>query len=170
MKTCTKCSKEKELVEFYKKPLSKDGFHSICIDCIKISQAIYYKKWYQENKQSKRSSNAAWFSDNPSKLNEYQKKYFQSHQDKWRLKGHRRRALKLGGGVYSITIEEVKSMMKRPCFYCGEESKHIDHIVPLSRGGRHSIGNLIQACASCNLSKSNKFIIEWRSINYGIRR
>lgn len=161
MKTCVKCNREKELTEFYKQRSSKNGFQSSCISCTKISQAIYHKKWYQEHKESKLSSNAAWFAANPDKFNEYQRTYFQSNQDKWKLKGHRRRALKLHGGVYSVTVKEITNMMKRPCFYCGEESKHIDHIIPLSRGGRHSIGNLIQACASCNLSKSNKLIIEW---------
>jgi 5-methylcytosine-specific restriction endonuclease McrA len=30
---------------------------------------------------------------------------------------------------------------------------HIDHVVPLSAGGRHSLDNLVLACAPCNLSK-----------------
>lgn len=161
MKTCTKCNKEKELVEFYKQRLSKDGLQTACIVCTKTSHAIYHKEWYQKNKESKLLSNAKWHAKNPSKMNEYQKSYFKSHPEKFKLKSHRRRTLKLNGGVYSVTVKEIADMLKRPCFYCGEESKHIDHIVPLSRGGRHSIGNLIQACASCNLSKNNKFVIEW---------
>jgi 5-methylcytosine-specific restriction endonuclease McrA len=161
MKTCTRCDKEKELVEFYKERLSKDGFQTVCVACTRIAQAIYHKEWYQKNKESKLLSNAKWHAENPDKMSEYQKSYFKSHPEQSRLKGSRRRARKLNGGVYSVTVKEIADMLKRPCFYCGEESKHIDHIVPLSRGGRHSIGNLIQACASCNLSKSNKFVIEW---------
>ena len=134
---------------------------TVCIVCTKTSQAIYHKEWYQKNKESKLLSNAEWHAKNPGKMNEYQKSYFKAHPEKFKLKSHRRRTLKLNGGVYSVTVKEIADMLKRPCFYCGEESKHIDHIVPLSRGGRHSIGNLIQACASCNLSKNNKFVIEW---------
>jgi hypothetical protein len=50
------------------------------------------------------------------------------------------------------------------CVYCGaqDEALHIDHIVPLSRGGRNDDGNLAPACARCNLSKGSKTLEEWR--------
>lgn len=37
-----------------------------------------------------------------------------------------------------------------------------DHVVPLSRGGRHSIGNLLPACKRCNQEKNAKTIMEWK--------
>jgi hypothetical protein len=46
---------------------------------------------------------------------------------------------------------------KATCHLCGkkcrEEEIHLDHLVPLSRGGDHSAANLRVACATCNLSK-----------------
>jgi 5-methylcytosine-specific restriction endonuclease McrA len=33
---------------------------------------------------------------------------------------------------------------------------HIDHFHPLSKGGKHSIDNLVASCAKCNLSKGSK--------------
>lgn len=39
---------------------------------------------------------------------------------------------------------------------------HIDHIFPKSRGGKDSISNLITSCRSCNLSKSDKTLYEWK--------
>lgn len=51
------------------------------------------------------------------------------------------------------------------CAYCKADLSsgyHWDHVVPLSRGGSHSEGNLTPACPSCNLSKSNKTVMEWR--------
>lgn len=33
---------------------------------------------------------------------------------------------------------------------------HIDHRIPLSRGGAHDPSNIVLACASCNLSKHDK--------------
>lgn len=67
-----------------------------------------------------------------------------------------------GGIRFSITTAELRKMYASPCAYCGAPSEHIDHIIPLSRGGRHSIGNLTGACKPCNLSKGSKFITEWR--------
>lgn len=45
------------------------------------------------------------------------------------------------------------------CQYCGKKAPdvvlHIDHIDPVSNGGRSEILNLITSCYSCNLGKSN---------------
>jgi 5-methylcytosine-specific restriction endonuclease McrA len=38
----------------------------------------------------------------------------------------------------------------------------MDHVVPLSRRGRHSIGNVVLACPACNNSKGRRYLVEWR--------
>jgi len=49
------------------------------------------------------------------------------------------------------------------CTYCSraEGPFHIDHIIPVSRGGSNRDDNLCVACAPCNLSKSAKLGREW---------
>ena len=46
------------------------------------------------------------------------------------------------------------------CTYCGEpvpkKSRHVDHIIPFSRGGLHVPENLAISCARCNLRKRGK--------------
>jgi hypothetical protein len=46
------------------------------------------------------------------------------------------------------------------CQYCGDKAPkvilHIDHVVPVSKGGDNDILNLVTACASCNGGKSNR--------------
>lgn len=39
------------------------------------------------------------------------------------------------------------------CAYCGDPWQHIEHVVPVSRGGVHGLRNLVPACARCNLTK-----------------
>jgi 5-methylcytosine-specific restriction endonuclease McrA len=50
------------------------------------------------------------------------------------------------------------------CAYCGgnDGGIHMDHVIPLSRGGRHAIGNVLPACQGCNLSKGAKLVAEWK--------
>lgn len=49
------------------------------------------------------------------------------------------------------------------CVYCGsEEDLTCDHVVPLVRGGTNDNENLATACRSCNSSKGDKLLEEWR--------
>lgn len=49
------------------------------------------------------------------------------------------------------------------CAYCGTDNGpfEIDHVVPYSRGGAHSIENFALSCSSCNRSKGARFVEEW---------
>lgn len=44
------------------------------------------------------------------------------------------------------------------CAYCGDEAKHVDHIIPVAHGGTNDLENLTAACARCNQLKSDKTI------------
>lgn len=92
------------------------------------------------------------------------------------------------GGIYAPIYDEWKLRSRRDdrrppipvllqnavydrdgpiCSYCGTgplESWHIDHIIPWSRGGGHSLENLCVSCASCNLSKGAKTPEEWGAL------
>ena len=75
----------------------------------------------------------------------------------------RRRARLLNNGVFAVIEKDMRRLLNSNCAVCGAAGEHIDHIIPISRGGRHSIGNLQTLCAFCNLSKNNKLSIEWRA-------
>jgi hypothetical protein len=56
----------------------------------------------------------------------------------------------------------LKTAESIPCAYCGTptgkgKDRHADHVVPLSRGGKHCVDNLVPSCASCNRRKGDKF-------------
>jgi 5-methylcytosine-specific restriction endonuclease McrA len=47
------------------------------------------------------------------------------------------------------------------CFYCGEKidmTGHLDHMVPIYRGGGNYLRNLVAACKRCNLTKGTDII------------
>jgi 5-methylcytosine-specific restriction endonuclease McrA len=49
------------------------------------------------------------------------------------------------------------------CAYCGELDAALqkDCVLPLSRGGRYTVENVVPACRSCNASKSNDEVTGW---------
>lgn len=56
------------------------------------------------------------------------------------------------------------------CYYCGRTSfsdgmkLHVDHIVPLKKGGKDIAGNLVTSCAECNIQKFTTGILEIRAM------
>lgn len=61
------------------------------------------------------------------------------------------------------------------CFYCGiplcgphHAKSHVDHLVPVSRGGTDDPVNLVKACERCNLAKGDWNDVEfftWKKYN-----
>lgn len=84
----------------------------------------------------------------------------------WKATLLRRMAAKHTTDLALVTGKDLARLVRRYgglCAYCRERPyKHFDHVIPLSRGGRHGIGNLLPACAPCNLAKGARFLAEWR--------
>lgn len=61
------------------------------------------------------------------------------------------------------TRDKVFARDGEVCAYCGTTDGpfHLDHVLPLSRGGCNSDHNLTVACAPCNISKRNRTPEEW---------
>ena len=122
---------------------------------IKVRKAEYNKNAPKEVKERKK---------------EYDKQYFASEAGKLVITKsvHKRRAQKLSsddGTVTSQALEELKITQNQLCAYCGtlldftaKGKVHLDHVIPLSKGGAHSITNVVWSCAHCNLLKSDKII------------
>ena len=158
---CTKCKKERPANRFDKDPKKANGLRSDCYDC----RNAYKKKRYYENLElSRAKQRAAYAKMTPEqKLKKWEtKRNTPSYMATALAVGHRRRAAKINRGVFEVTSEEIKRILDSSCAECGStESIQVDHIVPLSRGGRHSIGNLQPLCSRCNQSKGAKFMVEF---------
>ena len=59
-----------------------------------------------------------------------------------------------------------RQLAKGRCYYCGRsvppKALTMDHIVPMSRGGRSTKGNVVTACKACNNKKKYMLPIEWQ--------
>jgi 5-methylcytosine-specific restriction endonuclease McrA len=74
-----------------------------------------------------------------------------------RQKSKRRKALMRNSVAIQVTGRVIKARFAEfghRCAYCGAGGDlHIEHVVPISKGGGHAIGNIVPACESCNYSK-----------------
>ncbi len=54
-----------------------------------------------------------------------------------------------------VTRQAVFGRDRHQCQYCSAPAESIDHIVPRSRGGRHTWENVVACCRRCNMRKAN---------------
>ena len=51
------------------------------------------------------------------------------------------------------------------CHWCGvpvDDGYHFDHVMPVSRGGKSALDNLVISCPTCNSRKSAQLPSEWQ--------
>ncbi len=94
-------------------------------------------------------------------------RYYQpGGKEKVTARYHLRRArLQASSGTYAPSQIQTKLKKQRHrCYYCMAEfvkqkqkyKYHIEHVIPLSRGGTNDIDNIVLSCPLCNLKKGNK--------------
>jgi 5-methylcytosine-specific restriction endonuclease McrA len=76
----------------------------------------------------------------------------------------RRRAAQIDTDVDRYWLRVLRA---DPCSYCGDLGGHIDHIVPISRGGPHCVSNLTSACRACNSSKNRRPLLAFLNTKGG---
>lgn len=126
-------------------------------------RSLYYKEYAQKNRERLRLYQREWAKNNRDKERLKSAKYLAKNKEKNALKSQKRRALEKQRESFLILDREVKRLYSRPCANCSSKDNiTLDHIVPLFRGGRHSVGNLQPLCKSCNSQKQHRTIMEWR--------
>jgi len=148
----------------------------------------YQKEHYAapENKAKRAKTSAAWRAANRESLLAKKTAYRRAHPNQfkeWRAKNptylkewraahpasvqasKAARRLLENADRRLVTEKDWARLLSRyggRCAFCGASGKMTaEHVVPLNRGGRHSIGNLLPACISCNSSKHDRLLVEW---------
>ena len=161
-KTCTKCGKTKSLDDFYRDKGMPDGRRGDC----KVCNLRKTREHYQRTIDQRNAYSRKYYRENKEKILQYQLEYARANREKVRAYGRSYRAKKNNVEAYKVTDKDCMNIKNQPCLMCGStENVHIDHIIPISKGGRHAIGNLQPLCKPCNTAKSNKYMIEWRAVN-----
>lgn len=158
-KVCSKCKKPYPCTEeyFQRKGGSRKGLVSVCKPCTKKLGAISYL----ENREKVLVKHAEWEKAHLKERNAYKDNWRKDHPDVHNAKEARRRARKRGSPVVKFTAKDwlvVKEAYGFRCAYCRRKSKKLtmDHVIPLSKGGNHTLENICPCCRSCNSRKGNR--------------
>jgi len=125
-----------------------------------IEKVLEYAKVYRNDNSEKIADyKAEWFQNNKKEIYLKRKQKPQNYS-LWRMN---RRLKMYGPGVTKDEWESLVHYFESKCAYCsGTFSKlELDHVIPISKGGRHEIGNILPSCRSCNAKKHVKSLDEW---------
>jgi 5-methylcytosine-specific restriction endonuclease McrA len=110
------------------------------------------RRYYLENQDAVKAKTATYRAANIEAYREYSREY------KRRKRGGGER---LPRGYAARLIEDQNGL----CAACGCDlcmaGKHLDHIIAISRGGLHTIGNVQFLCPTCNRRKSARDFAEF---------
>lgn len=161
MKYCPGCKTTKGVNEFSKRSKARDGLQSRCKSCVKT--------YYDETSEIQKVNAEAWRLANPERRKQTNQAYRESERGKAIRKSHRvaRKAVERGAGhmpnagqTLAILIGKYGNKCLVPG--CNNVDVTVDHVVPLSWGGPHSLGNLQLLCNAHNLIKGNRNANDYR--------
>jgi hypothetical protein len=139
-KACGKCGAVKALSDFQKHRMGKYGLDSTCRVC-------------------KLAAKSAWQKANPER-NAFNAMSY----------GIRKRNV----AVNDLTLAQWAMLKERynfSCAYCGDRVPVLtqDHVLALSRGGNHTMSNVVPACLRCNAAKGNRPVELFIKVSSGKR-
>lgn len=121
------------------------------------------RRYREENSKRIRANERRRREENPDKVSRSQQRWRKENAPLLAAHAANRRARKAAATIGNpVAIKErVAAIYEEACVWCGAtDNIHVDHIIPLSKGGAHSVENLQALCSSCNQKKGNKLPVE----------
>ena len=126
------------------------------------------RRYYQEHREKKHEQQRRYQKAHPERAREYRKAHIkqrrestrrsrQRHPEIGRRAAHKRRALERGAKIGPIKPDAIYTRDNGICQICkrrvAKREASLDHIVPLSKGGSHTMANLQLAHRRCNYKR-----------------
>lgn len=136
--------KAREKVYREANPGKSKTYRDTNLEKCRVYERAYGKKMNRKANPKFHARRTAWCKANAEKGAEYTR---------------RRRAHKVGTavGAQPLLVSVVVARDGNKCYLCGKhvrkKDRTFDHVMPLSKGGAHSYGNIRLCCSHCNKSK-----------------
>lgn len=169
---------EKAYMKKYREEHKKERAEYLLINREKLlkqareSSRIYRSTHPWVAKEKYKIAKKIWHEKNKERRYAEYKEYRKANPDKMRIRDYNRSCLEKSAGKLTVkTLQEVyeaniKKYGTLTCYLCLEpiefKKDHLEHKIPLSRGGTNRKENLDIACNKCNLSKKNKTESEYK--------
>lgn len=128
----------------------------------------YSRKYHAEHKEHRSLINAQWRAAHTEERKEYMAAWWAKNKHRRKAYDVRRRAIRrareaeagFDDAAVNALVASWKLAKTFTCYYCAErfstKRMHVDHVIPISRGGKHTSGNVCRSCDNCNHRKRDK--------------
>ena len=126
------------------------------------------KKWAESHPDRKRTADRLHYQHNSARVRSNVKAWRDRNKERHNTSNRNRRASAAAGGRHTYRdINRLWVEQRGICAYCPSvltlKGYHVDHVIPLSRGGSNDGSNLCLSCPSCNLRKHTMTGEEYRA-------
>lgn len=128
--------------------------------------AAYQRRWIAANpekaRENRRRSMAKWRAANPEAAKAKMSEWIAANPGRWteltRAYGGRRRARKAATQNGPVDLAQILERDGMICHICSGAIEsmadlHFDHVIPLAKGGPHTMENIAPSHAQCNMHK-----------------
>lgn len=162
---CGKCFVEKYPIDYARDKRSAIGYQTVCKECQR-----QYRNANKEKIASNRNGNEKYlhkmreyFLEHKDQINAYKRNRYRTKEGKEKVRScnEKRRALKRDTSDGTVTYKAIITKLREQNYKCAIsgvplDEYHVDHIIPLAKGGKHIIENIQLILPSLNLSKKDK--------------
>jgi len=155
----------------------KKAYEKIYRQKYREERIAYNKVYREEHREEMNKQHRNYCKEHREELNAYQRARYPERREEIlerrktphgrmikRASEAKRRAQKKGsdGSNTAAQLQEQLKRQKGRCYWrgCklgkGKGAWHIDHIVPLSRGGTNTMDNIVISCPTCNMHRHNR--------------
>lgn len=125
----------------------------------------YCKACHNANLSQRRKANPAI----AERARAYSREWYRRNPDRMRALVARRRAREMnaGPGYSDADVRNQYGAQSGRCYWCKEsvgDTYHVDHVIPISKGGSHGRENIVIACPPCNMTKKAKMPWEFAGV------